>query len=172
MGLVHNPTMARSAKDEQLPQRRNWVSPLAPDATAVAHAAFFRAGFADPTLVLRWEEIAGPETARLSTPVRFSEGPNGGVLTLKAEPAAAVFLQHDTRPLCERINAYLGRPAVARLRFVPGKMEPRPAKPAHRPPPGPLPPADPAQKYQGPQGLRDALLNLARARRTRPNISD
>ncbi len=163
--------MARTAKDEQQPQRRNWISPLAPDATAVAHAAFARAGFTDPTLVLRWAEIAGPETARLAMPLRFSEGPHGGVLTLVAEPAAAVFLQHETRPLCERINAYLGRPAIARLRFVPGKVEPRPAPPSRRPPSGPVPAADPAQKYQGPQGLRDALLNLARARRTRPNMN-
>ncbi len=168
---MHTCTMARSAKDEQLPKRRNWISALAPDATAVAHTAFARAGFADPTLVLRWEEIAGPETARLATPVRFSEGPSGGVLTLKAEPAAAVFLQHETRPLCERINAYLGRPAVVRLRFVQGKVESRQAPPVRRPPPGPLSQADPVQKYQGPQGLRDAMLNLARARRTKPNIS-
>ena len=75
--------------------------------------AFVRAGFVDPTLVLRWEEIAGSETAALAQPIKLSEGPSGGVLTLKAEPGAALFLQHESRSLCERINAYLGRPAVA-----------------------------------------------------------
>ena len=124
--------MARTAKEEQPFARRNWISPVAPDATSMAHTAFARAGFLDPTLVLRWEEIAGPETARLAVPIRFSEGPHGGVLTLKAEPGAALFLQHETRPLCERINGYLGRPAVARLKFVQGALASRPPPPARR----------------------------------------
>ncbi|MGA7675496.1 MAG: DciA family protein [Rhizomicrobium sp.] len=161
--------MTRSAKDEQ-PQRRNWVSALAPGAAVAAQAAFTRAGFSDPTLVLRWEEIAGPETARLARPIRLSEGPNGGVLTLKAEPGAALFLQHETRPLCERINGYLGRQAVSRLRFVQGPLAARPAPPARRPPPGSISPSDPVQKYQGPEGLRAALLDLARARRSLTNM--
>jgi hypothetical protein len=163
--------MARSTEDEQ-PQRRNWVSPLAPSAAAAAQAAFARAGFPDPTLVLRWEEIAGPETARLARPIRFSQGPNGGVLTLKAEPGAALFLQHETRPLCERINAYLGRPAVSRLRFVQGPLIPRSAPQVQKATPGTIPPADPVQKYHGPEGLREAMRSLARARRSRPNIGD
>jgi len=161
--------MARSPDDEQ-PQRHNWVSPLAPPAAAAARAAFARAGFPDPTLVLRWEEIAGPETARLARPIRFSQGPNGGVLTLKAEPGAALFLQHESRPLCERINAYLGRPAVSRLRFVQGPLIRRPAPQLHKATPGTIPPADPVQKYHGPEGLGEALRNLARMRRSRPNI--
>ena len=159
--------MARSPVNEQ-PQRRNWVLPLAPAATAAAQAAFARAGFPDPTLVLRWEEIAGPETARLARPIRFSQGPTGGILTLKAEPGAALFLQHETRPLCERINAYLGRPAVSRLRFVQGPLLPRHSPQVHKAMPGSIPPADPVQKYHGPEGLGEALRNLARMRRSRP----
>ncbi|MDE2134042.1 MAG: DUF721 domain-containing protein [Alphaproteobacteria bacterium] len=162
--------MTRSSDDGQQPKRRNWVSPLAPDASTAARTAFTRAGFSDPTLVLRWDEIAGPETARLARPVRLSEGPNGGVLTLKAEPGAALFLQHETRPLCERINAYLGRPAVSRLRFVQGPLIPRHAPSMHRTLPGTIPPADPVEKYHGPEGLREALRNLARIRRSRTNM--
>jgi hypothetical protein len=161
--------MARSPDHEQ-PQRHNWVLPLAPPATAAAQAAFAHAGFPDPTLVLRWEEIAGPETARLARPIRFSQGPNGGVLTLKAEPGAALFLQHESRPLCERINAYLGRPAVSRLRFVQGPLIRRPAPQVHKATPGTIPSADPVQKYHGPEGLGEALRNLARVRRSRPNM--
>ena len=162
--------MIKTAPDGQ-PKRRNWVGPLAPDAAAAGESAFARAGFADPTLVLNWDAIAGPETARLARPLRLSQGPSGGVLTLKAEPGAAVFLQHDTRSLCERINAYLGRPAVARLKFVEGALAPRPQTPPRRPPPeGDLPPSDPAQNYSGPDGLREALRKLARARRSRTNM--
>lgn len=162
--------MSKSAKDEQ-PSRRNWVSALGPDATAAARAAFTRAGFPDPSLVLRWEEIAGEATARLTRPVKFSQGPSGGVLTLKAEPGAAVFLQHETRPLCERINAYLGRPVVARLKFIQGPLAPRPLRPSPRPQPEPVPPDDPSQSYCGPEGLKEALGKLARARRSRTNMA-
>ena len=161
--------MTRSTDNEQ-PQRRNRVGALAPDVSAAAREAFGRAGFSDPTLVLRWEEIAGLETARLTRPLRLSQGPNGGVLTLKVEPGAALFLQHETRSLCERINGYLGRQAVSRLRFVQGPLAPRPAPPAHRPSPGSVSSSDPAQKYQGPEGLRKALLDLARARRSLTNM--
>jgi hypothetical protein len=159
------------SKGNEQPHRRGWVSALAPDAALAAQTAFTRAGFSDPTLVLRWEEIAGPETARLARPLRLSERPNGGVLTLKAEPGAALFLQHETRPLCERINAYLGRQAVTRLRFVQGTLAVRSAPPVRREPPGPLLPTDPVQKYHGPDGVREALRSLARARRSRTNIA-
>ncbi len=133
------------------------------DAGTSAAQAFARAGFSDPTLVLRWDEIAGRETARLARPVKLTEGPSGGVLTLRAEPGAALFLQHETRALTERINAYLGRPAIAKLRFVQGPLTPRPV---HRKRPVPAPPAtsDPANRFNGPENVRAALLALARAR--------
>ncbi|HTT96533.1 MAG TPA: DciA family protein [Rhizomicrobium sp.] len=163
--------MAETRKDkhpEPPPVRRGRTTAVGAEANLAAQSAFQRAGFTDPTLILRWSEIAGAETAALTQPVSLKEGPHGGVLTLRAEPGAAVFLQHDSRALCDRINAYLGRPAVARLRFVQGSLTPR-AKPA----PGKraaatVPPFDPAQKYQGPEGLRGALLNLARTRRSDP----
>jgi hypothetical protein len=164
--------MTEGRSDKQQPDspapRRGRATPLGVEAGLSGQAAFVRAGFADPTLVLRWEEIAGAETAALAQPVRLGEGPSGGVLTLRAEPGAALFLQHDSRALCERINAYLGRPAVARLRFIQGPV-PRRSKPQmkHVVAP-PVPPSDPARKYQGPEGLRDALLRLARSRRTNP----
>ncbi|MBU6299490.1 MAG: DUF721 domain-containing protein [Alphaproteobacteria bacterium] len=161
--------MARSGRDEQ-GERRKWVTPLASNAAMVGNFAFARAGFSDPALVLRWEEIAGPETARLARPIRFSQGPSGGVLTLKAESGAALFLQHETRSLCERINTYLGRPAVARLRFVQGPLAARATPPFPAPPPGSIPKADPVLRYKGPERLKTALQNLARARRSRTNM--
>jgi hypothetical protein len=164
--------MAETRKDKQQPDapppRRGWVTPLGTEAGLAGQTAFVRAGFADSTLVLRWEEIAGSETAALAQPIKLSEGPSGGVLTLKAEPGAALFLQHESRSLCERINAYLGRPAVARLRFVQGAVVRR-AKPApKRPTASAVLPDDPARKYQGPERLREALLKLAHSRRSDP----
>ncbi|HJW39848.1 MAG TPA: DUF721 domain-containing protein [Rhizomicrobium sp.] len=149
---------------ETPPQRRGRVAAVGGDATLAARSAFARAGFSDPSLILRWPEIAGAEAARLARPIRLTETATGGVLTLKAEPAAALFLQHESRALCARINSYLGRIAVVRLRFVQGALAELP------PPPSRLPKAvepalsDPARRWQGPPPLGEALLNLARQR--------
>ena len=131
---------------------------------SLAAAAFARAGFADPMLVLRWNEIAGPEVARLAQPLKFAQGPSGGTLTLRAAPGAALFLGHEKRAICERVNAYLGRPAVAQVKFSQGApLTARPPAPRQKPA-GPLPPDDPSRRYQGPEGLAKALQALARRR--------
>lgn len=124
--------MARPPKEiqEEPPSRRGRAQPVSSDAGSVANTAFLRAGFADPTLVLRWDEIAGPEVARLARPLKFSDGPSGGTLTLRAAPGAALFLAHEKRPLCERINAYLGRSAVTQLKFSQGALLPPTGKAA------------------------------------------
>jgi hypothetical protein len=159
--------MAQSRKptDPELPStRRNWAAPIAQNSRNAAQVAFVRAGFADPAIILHWDEIAGAETACLARPVRFTEGPNGGVLTLKSEPGAALFLHHETRALTERINAYLGRPAIARLRFVQGPITKREVPVPPRISFAPVPSSDPANAFKGPESLHAALLKLARAR--------
>jgi len=165
----HSRTMAQSRKTEQLdtpPAQRGRPAALGDVSRTVGGAALARAGFGDPTLVLRWEEIAGAETARLARPLKLGQGPQGGVLTLMAEPGAAVFLQHESRPLCERINAYLGRPAVARLKFVSAPLTPRQRAAPRAKASASVPQADPARTYQGPERLKEALLRLAKARLT------
>jgi hypothetical protein len=86
------------------------------------------------------------------------------VLTLKAEPAAALFLQHESRALCARINSYLGRIAVVRLRFVQGTLAELPPPLSRLPEAVEPAPSDPARRWQGPPPLGEALLNLARQR--------
>jgi len=145
--------------------RRNRAEAVERGVSAIASTAFERAGFRDSTLILRWAEIVGPEVARYSRPIKLSEGSSGGVLTLKSEPGASVFLQHESRTLCATINSYLGRAAISRLRFVQGEIA---ARPAAIPPPGPpadVPATDPTRGFQGPERLREALVNLARSRR-------
>ena len=153
----------QSGKPAEEPrQRRGRPLPVSGDASLAGQAAFLRAGFGDPTLVLRWKEIAGAEIARIAQPLKFNEA--SGVLTLLAEPGAALFLGHDSRILAERINSYLGRPAVARIKFVQGRLTP-PALPARPARPDAAPdPCDPVHKYQGPEGLKKALQSLARWR--------
>ncbi|MGH6878943.1 MAG: DciA family protein [Rhizomicrobium sp.] len=147
------------------PPRRLRAAAIGIDTVQLGRAAFERAGFAEQGLVLRWREIVGAEAARMARPLRLSDGPAGGVLTLKAEPAAALFLQHESRALCARINSWLGRPAVQKLRFVPGELAPEPA-PSHPRYPQDFSPHDPARRFAGPDGLKDALLALAKARHT------
>jgi hypothetical protein len=132
------------------------------DAGLVGSAALARAGFSDPALVLHWPEIAGAEVARIARPLRFS--PRDGLLTLLAEPAAALFLAHESRALAARINVYLGQEAVRRIKFAQGRLT--------VPPPRPIPPrpgkspksSDPSNAYNGPDTLKQALQSLARWR--------
>ncbi|HXM00234.1 MAG TPA: DciA family protein [Rhizomicrobium sp.] len=156
----------KDKQPEPPPPRRNRTEPVAREAGSAAASAFARAGFGDPTLVLRWDEIVGPEVARIARPLRLSESASGGVLTLKAEPAASLFLQHETRALCDRINAYLGRPAVSRLRFVQGPLAARDVRAASPAPPAAAAASDPARRFRGTEGLQTALLELARVRKT------
>ncbi|HLY04487.1 MAG TPA: DUF721 domain-containing protein [Rhizomicrobium sp.] len=162
--------MTKGAKQPPLPTgpppRRGRAAVIAHDAQALARAGFERAGFPESGLVLRWKEIVGPEVARIARPLRFTQGPTGGVLTLKADAAAAVFLQHESRLLCGRINAYLGRDAVARLRFVAGEMASDAKPPRGRAKAAEAAPDDPARRFSGSESLREALLSLARTRRS------
>jgi len=143
-------------------KRRNWSAPVGRDVGMVGQAAFVRAGFSDPALVLRWTDIAGPEVARIARPVRFS--PRDGLLTLLAEPAAALFLGHESRTLTARINAYLGGEPVRKIKFIQGRLTQGPPLPAPPRPAKAINSSDPANTYRGPADLKAALQSLARWR--------
>jgi hypothetical protein len=165
-------TQDETEKHPQVIARRNWAEAVGRGADSAAMSAFQRAGFRDPTLVTRWTEIVGPEVARFARPLRLSESASGGVLTVKAEPGAAMFLQHQARELCERINRYLGRAAIVRLKFVQGEIAARQDLPRLGPKRGEMPPADPVRGFHGPEKLKDALVNLARVRARPRNPTD
>jgi hypothetical protein len=118
-------------------------------------------------LLLRWPDIAGAEVARIAEPVRLQDGPEGAVLTLKCESGAAVFLQHQTRMLIDRLNAYLGQGRVARLKFIPGKLSRETALTDH-PARGRMAAADSASESGAKADLRAALDRLGRLRARRP----
>jgi hypothetical protein len=150
------------AEGEAPPPRRNRVGAVGADAGTTATHAFARAGFSDPALVLYWREIAGAEVARLARPLRFSE--KDGVLTLLAEPAAALFLGHESRTLAARINAWAGQALVQRVKFVQGRLTQPSAPPAPAKPGKGLKNTDPVLGFDGPDALKAALQSLARWR--------
>src|SRR5262245_15061041 len=142
--------------------RRGRAGAAGEDALSHAAAALQRAGFLDATLVLRWREIAGADIARIAEPVRLTEGPEGGVLTLKCDPGAAVFLQHQTRDLLERLKRYLGPGRIARVRLISSELERARTLPDHPA----LGTPDP-EGGSSPASLSEALERLDR-RRKRP----
>jgi hypothetical protein len=154
--------MSRSAKTKDRQEgarsypRYNWVRGVSATAIEEAGGAFARAGFADATLVLRWAEIAGPAVARLARPIKWQDDPAGATLTLKCEAGAAVLLQHQTRELIQRLNAYLGANRVGRLKFVSGQLA-IPEEPPNHPTPTTEPEPETAT-------LPDALARLERLR--------
>jgi hypothetical protein len=164
--MTRTPPTKQSGKTDP-PPRRGRAAAVTMDAGFAAAQAFARAGFTDPSLVLHWREIAGPEIARIARPLKFREGPSGGVLILMAEPGAALFLGHDARALRQRINAYLGRDAVIQVKFVQAALSQRPEPPPPRKA-GPAPETqDPVYNFKGPAGLGMALRDLARWRARR-----
>jgi hypothetical protein len=122
-----------------------------------ASAVFQRAGFKDASFLLHWPAIAGAHIARVAQPVKWQESANGAVVTLRCEPGAAVLLQHETRALVEKANAYLGAGRIARFKFAPGALPGAPALAAH-----PAPEAGPPPQNLD---LSEALERLSRLRK-------
>jgi hypothetical protein len=164
--MTETPGKKQAQENSQTP-RRNWTAAVGRDAGFIGMAAFTRAGFSNPALVLRWTDIAGPEVAHIARPVRFS--PRDGLLTLLAEPAAALFLGHESRALIARINAYLGSDTVKKIKFVQGRLSRIPPPPVPPRPAKTLNSCDPANTYDGPASLKAALQSLARWRNAVPS---
>jgi hypothetical protein len=111
-----------------------------------------------------WPAIVGADWAAVSWPTAVARD---GCLKLRTTPAAALELQHRAPLLIERVNVFLGRPAVTRLILVQGPL-PLPPAPSGSSPPPPLA-RDEAAALDGrvsniaDPGLRTALVRLGRA---------
>ena len=111
--------------------RHGWARNAGEKIFDQASGAFARAGFRDPTFLLRWPDLVGTHIARVAQPLKWEDGPEGAVLTLKCEACAAVLLQHQTRALVERLNAYLGNGRIARIKLKPGRLSALSEPPNH-----------------------------------------
>lgn len=85
-------------------------------------------GFASAALILDWAKIVGPQLALHTEVVKasFPKGSRtGGTLYLNVTSGLGMELQHYAPQLIEKINAYYGYAAIARLQFRQGFMQKR-----------------------------------------------
>jgi hypothetical protein len=115
---------------------KRFAQPLSAVAAACLSETFRRQGFASAELVTRWAEIAGPEVAEHSEPLKI-QWPRGeagsgqsATLVLRVEGPAAIEIQHMSGIILERINRFFGWPAVGRLALRQAPLARRTGKPA------------------------------------------
>jgi hypothetical protein len=84
--------------------------------------AYAKQGFAARELVTRWGEIAGPEVAAHSEPLKIQwprpvEGQpqEPATLVLRVEGPMALEIQHTSDVILQRVNRFFGWSAVGRL---------------------------------------------------------
>jgi hypothetical protein len=157
------------------PKRKPNARALAQFVPKALGEAFAKQGFVNGEIVLRWPEIAGPDLARRSQPVKLvwprqaarkDEAPvrQPATLLIQVESAFALELQMQTPVLIERINRYFGWQCVGALKLKQGIVaRRRPSAPAE-------PRVTPAQEQKiaalvtgvEDSRLADALIRLGR----------
>jgi hypothetical protein len=114
------------------------AKPLSVLLSDVFSDAYAKQGFAARELVTRWSEIAGPEIARHSEPLKMQwprpvEGQpqEPATLVLRVEGPMALEIQHASDALLQRVNRFFGWSAVGRLalRQAPLSRRDRPSRP-------------------------------------------
>jgi hypothetical protein len=98
------------------------AKPLSVLLSDVFSDASAKQGFAARELVTRWSEIAGPEVAAHSEPLKIQwprtvEGQpqEPATLVLRVEGPMALEIQHASDVILERVNRFFGWSAVGRL---------------------------------------------------------
>jgi hypothetical protein len=146
---------------------RSFPRPLAEFAGATLGDALKRQGFASAEIVARWTEIAGPEIAAHSEPIRIKwprspeeAAPEPATLVLRVEGPAAIEIQHQSALILERVNRFFGWRAIGRLALRQAPLRRR------EPPPPPAPPdaAAAARIAAGLPQIKDESLRQALGR--------
>ena len=103
-------------RNPMLPRRRGFQQAATLLADRVQKAAEGR-GFAVARLLTHWPEIAGPQLAAMTRPVRISHtrGGFGATLTLLTTGPVAPLVEMQLPQLRERVNACYGYNAVQRI---------------------------------------------------------
>jgi hypothetical protein len=114
-------------------------------------------------LKAHWVAIVGPDWAGVAWPMALGRD---GVLKLRAASGAALEIQHRAPLLIERMNLFLGRPAITRLALVQGPLPLAvlPMRPLLRPlAPDEIKALDKRLSDVAEPELRDALARLGKA---------
>jgi len=148
---------------------RSFPRPLAELTGSALSDALRAQGFASTEIIARWAEIAGPEIAAHSEPMKINwprqaEGagapPEPATLVLRVEGPAAIEIQHLSAVILERVNRFFGWQAIGRLAL-------RQAPLRRQTPPTPPPAPDPVIAERIAAGLpeiQDEQLKAALAR--------
>ena len=117
------------------------AKPLSVLLSDVFSDAYAKQGFAARELVTRWAEIAGPEIARHSEPLKIQwprpvEGQpqQPATLVLRVEGPMALEIQHASDAILERVNRFFGWSAVGRLALRQAPLSRRDRAPPSRGP--------------------------------------
>lgn len=105
--------------------------------------AYAKQGFASRELVTRWSEIAGPEVAAHSEPLKIQwprpvEGQQQepATLVLRVEGPMALEIQHASDAILQRVNRFFGWSAVGKIALRQAPLS-RPASRQSAKPPDP-----------------------------------
>jgi len=150
-------------------ERRNQMRAVGQELPRIAGRALGKRGLGEAHLLSEWASVVGAELAAETLPVKLTFPPGerrNGTLRLRVTSVAALAVQHREPQIVERINGFLGYPAVQRLALIQG---PLPGEAPVRPPPArPLTPEETrlldGRLAQVPEsGLKSALQRLGAA---------
>jgi hypothetical protein len=115
------------------------AKPLSVLLSDVFSDAYAKQGFAARELVTRWAEIAGPDVAAHSEPLKIQwprpvegQAQEPATLVLRVEGPAALEIQHESDVILQRVNRFFGWSAVGRLALRQAPLSRR--DPPKRPP--------------------------------------
>lgn len=118
---------------------RGFPRPLSELTAATLSDTLRSQGFASAEILARWPEIAGPEIAAHSEPIKINwprrnegDAAEPATLVLRVEGPAALEIQHLSAVILERVNRFFGWQAIGRiaLRQAPLHRRDKPAPPA------------------------------------------
>ena len=149
---------------------RSFPRPLSEFMGSTLNDALKTQGFASAEIITRWADIAGPEIAAHSEPMKINwpraqqnpgeAPPAPATLMLRVEGPAALEIQHLSSVILERVNRFFGWQAIGRiaLRQAPLRRQ------ENAKPPTPPDPAIAARLAEGMPQVTDEALRGALAR--------
>jgi hypothetical protein len=143
------------------------AKPLSVLLSDVFSDAYAKQGFAARELVTRWAEIAGPEVAAHSEPLKIQwprpvqgQPQEPATLVLRVEGPMALEIQHASDVILQRVNRFFGWSAVGKLALRQAPLSRRDKPKTPRAPDA----ADVAELENTLSSVEDAELRAALAR--------